>query len=239
MRLKTVSVLSLIVMSLLTFPLIVQMTTVAIEDNQAGPNVADPSVNLLVIPDDTDNDPRWGEIAALKVNVTDESGIGIVTINLSDQGWEVSEMANQSRCQQYGLCDPSVAVMFCIGNYSADSTIWVPFNFSTNASNGITSWNGTAYEPFCLPINATNVHGNANTSVCINLIVMKNGDVNENGVLNFGDVTYLANHMVDTSGYESMQDSVGEVNGDSIVNFGDVTYLANHVVGTSGYAPLK
>jgi hypothetical protein len=54
-----------------------------------------------------------------------------------------------------------------------------------------------------------------------------------------GDVTYLANHVVGTGGYESMEDSIAEVNGDSSVNFGDVTYLANHVVGTNGYGKLK
>lgn len=187
---------------------------------EAEPIVADPAAEPLVIPDDTDNDPGWGELAELMVNATDESGIATVTIDLADLGWGTKTMLN-------------------IGNYTKDTTLWLQFNYSTNATVGTTSWNGAEYMPFCLPVNATDIHGNSNTSLCISLTVMTNGDVNEDGTLNFGDVTYLANNVVGTTGYESMEDSVAEVNGDTLVNFGDVTYLANHVVGTAGYELLR
>lgn len=184
------------------------------------PIVVDPAAEPLVIPDDTDNDPGWGELAELMVNATDESRIATVTIDLGDLGWGTKTMLN-------------------IGNYTEDTTLWLQFNYSTNATTGTTSWNGVDYVPFCLPVNATDIHGNSNTSVCISLTVMTNGDVNEDGTLNFGDVTYLANNVVGTTGYESMEESVAEVNGDTLVNFGDVTYLANHVVGTTGYELLR
>jgi hypothetical protein len=58
--------------------------------------------------------------------------------------------------------------------------------------------------------------------------------------VNFADVTYLANHVVGTPGFDgSMKETLGEVNGDTSVNFADVTYLANHVVGVIGFEPLK
>jgi len=49
------------------------------------PIVTNPSSSQL-IPDDTDNDPRWGETATLKVTVTDDSSVASVTINLSAIG---------------------------------------------------------------------------------------------------------------------------------------------------------
>jgi C1A family cysteine protease len=41
------------------------------------------------IPDDTDNDPQWGEIAALNVTVTDDTEVASVTVNLSAVGGSV------------------------------------------------------------------------------------------------------------------------------------------------------
>jgi hypothetical protein len=206
--------------------------TISEEEESIPPIVTNASVDPLVIPDDTDNEPRWGELAELMVNVTDESELASVTVNLSAIGGGSKEpMGN-------GL---GVACMFNIGNYTVESTLWTVYNYSTNASEGTAGWNETleTYVPYCLPVNATDIYGNSNTSVCIELTVMKNGDVNEDGSVNFGDVTYLANHVVSTAGYESMEDGIAEVNGDTSVNFGDVTYLANHVVSTAGYEELK
>ena len=184
------------------------------------PIVTNASADPLIIPDDTDGVPLWGENTTFSVNVTDETAISTVTINLSAIGG--SPITNMSN----------------IGNYT-DGTLWCLFNHTTNASVGTSGWNGSAYVPYQLEVNATDIQGNSNTSVCIELTVMKNGDVNEDGSVNFGDVTYLANHVVSTAGYESMEDGIAEVNGDSSVNFGDVTYLANHVVSTAGYEVLK
>jgi hypothetical protein len=188
------------------------------------PIVKDPRVVPSIIPDDTDDEPLWGEVAEFSVNVSDESGIDEVTINLSSLGWTVSPMVNRS-----GL-GAGVAVMFCIGNFTVDSTTWVPFNFSSNASNGTAGWNGTAYVPYCLPINATDIHGQANTSVCIQLTVMKNGDVTSDGAVNFGDGIRLINHYFypgDTR-YSLPSDTIADVTGDIAVNFGDGIRLINH-----------
>jgi len=193
----------------------VTVTTVvsAIEDTEA-PVISNPSVEPYILPEDTDNEPLWGELSNLSAVITDESEIVSVTINLSEIGGGAAE------------------AMTRIG----DSNIW---NVSVNASVGTAGWNGSAYVPHELPVNATDEYGNSNTSVSVELMVMKNGDVNGDGIVNFVDVTYLANHLVGTPGYEDMEDNIADVNGDSIVNFVDVTYLANHLVGTLGYEELK
>ena len=205
------------------------------------PIVINPRAEPMIIPDDTDNEPLWGELAELMVNVTDESGIASVTVNLSDLGWEVSPMVNQSRCLQYGICSPSVAVLTCIGNYSADGTTWVPFNFSTNASAGTTGWNGSAYVPFCLPVNATDIYGNSNTSVCINLTVMKNGDVSGDGKVTLYDASYIANwYLGGQPGFETIIETVADVSGDGKVTLYDASYIANwYLGGQPGFEVLK
>jgi len=177
------------------------------------PVLSYPSADPPVIPDDTDNEPRWGETATLNVTVTDESSIASVTINLSAiNGSAVQPMEN------------------------IDGAIW---SVTTNASLGTAGWNGSAYVPYLLQVNALDEHGYSSTGISITLMVMKNGDVNSDGVVTFGDTTYLANHLVGTSGFERMEDTIADVNGDSFINFGDVTYLSNHLVGTSGFELLK
>jgi hypothetical protein len=184
------------------------------EDAEA-PVVTIPTAEPYAIPDDTDNEPLWGESSNLSVVVTDESTITTVTINLSAIGGSATE------------------AMTRIGS----SDVW---NVLTNASEGAVGWNGTAYVPHVLMVTATDEYDNSNTSICVDLMVINNGDVNEDGSVNFADVTYLANHVVGTPGFDgSMKETLGEVNGDTSVNFADVTYLANHVVGVIGFEPLK
>jgi len=187
-------------------------TEINVKIDNTPPVVTNANATPLIIPEDTDNDPRWGENATLNVTVNDHSSVS-VTINLSAIG------------------GPAVQPMTNI-----EGNIW---SVTTNASNGTAGWNGTAYEPYQLQVNATDLVGKSNISVSIGLMVMKNGDVNEDGSVDFADVTYLANHVVGTAGYESMEDNVADVNGDTLVNFADATYLANHVVGTAGYEELK
>ena len=58
--------------------------TEASDDNS--PVMTDPGANPPIIPDDTDNDPRWGETSQLNITVTDDDGIESVTIDLSPIG---------------------------------------------------------------------------------------------------------------------------------------------------------
>ena len=176
------------------------------------PILENPRAEPLIIPDDTDGVPLWGENTTLSVNVTDETAISTVTINLSAIGG--SPITNMSN----------------IGNYT-DGTLWCLFNHTTNASNGTAGWNGSAYVPYCLPVNATDIHGNSNTSVCINLTVMKNGDVTGDGKVMMGDGVRIVNHVfnLEDPKYSLPSDTIADVTGDDKVMMGDGVRIVNHV----------
>jgi predicted nucleic acid-binding Zn finger protein len=177
------------------------------------PLVSNPSACPPIIPDDTDNAPLWGENPTLNVTVTDGSGIVGVTINLSAIGGSaVQTMTN------------------------IDGNIW---SVTMNASDGTAGWTGTAYEPYYLQVNATDVKGKSNTSISIELMVMNNGDVSGDGVTDPWDCTYLARSLAGIPGYTMMVDEVAEVSGDSIVDPWDCTYLARYIAGIPGYDKLK
>ena len=59
--------------------------TVTVSEGTA-PVLTDPGANPTIIPDDTDNDPRWGETSQLSITVTDDGGIAGVTLDLSPIG---------------------------------------------------------------------------------------------------------------------------------------------------------
>ena len=88
-------------------------------------------------------------------------------------------------------------------------------------------------------VSAASAHASDEVTGTTIVSEIEKGDVNGDGSVSFVDVTYLANHLVGTPGYEDMEDNMADVNGDSLVNFVDVTYLANHLVGTPGYEKLK
>jgi len=198
------------------------------------PVVTNPKATPSIIPDDTDNIPlpeasdqncwdwnytgkRW-ETSQLNVSVTDESKIVSVKINLSSLGGDAEqEMVN-----------------------IPGTNIWTVI---TNASSGSASWNGTAYVPYQLQVNATDEYGNSNT-VCIELIVMKNGDVmpyNGDGKVDFmHDALYLVRHTKGVPGYENIRDNIADVTGDGKVDFmHDALYLVRHTKGVPGYEILR
>jgi hypothetical protein len=210
---------------------VVNNGTFTIQADNEPPIVTNPSADPLIIPDDTDNEPRWGELAELKVNVTDESEIASVTVNLSAIGGGSKEPMGDGT---------GVACMFNIGNYTVGSTLWTVYNYTTNASEGTSGWNETlgTYVPYCLPVNATDIYGKSNTSVCINLTVMNNGDVSSDGETDSWDCTYLARSIAGIPGY-TMVDEVADVSGDSEADSWDCTYLARHIAEIPGYDKLK
>jgi len=201
--------------------------TFTVQADDEPPIVANPSADPLVIPDDTDCEPLWGELTELRVNVTDESEIASVTVNLSAIGGGSKEPLGDG----FGL-----AVMFNVGNYT-ESTLWTVYNYTTNASEGTAGWNGTAYVPYCLPVNATDIYGHSNTSVCISLTVMNNGDVDESGAANLNDAIHLANYALGVPGHDLVPE-VADVDGISAANLNDAIYLANYALGVPAYAIL-
>jgi hypothetical protein len=98
-------------------------------------------------------------------------------------------------------------------------------------------WNGTAYEPHYLQVNATDITGKSNTSASVELLVMKNGDVDESGEVNLDDAVYLANYALLVPGYDLVP-GVADVDGNGAANLDDAVYLANHAFRVPGYETL-
>jgi hypothetical protein len=63
------------------------------------------------------------------------------------------------------------------------------------------------------------------------------GDMNGDGMLNVGDVMYLAKYLVGDPAFGVLY-ADGDVNSDGIVNVGDVMYLAKYLVGDPVFSPL-
>jgi hypothetical protein len=194
--------------------------TFTVQADAKPPIVENPIANPVVIPDDTDNEPTWGEVTELVVNVSDDSAIDNVTVNLAALGKD------------------SMVYMSNIGNYTEASTLWLIFNLSTNASSGTANWNGAEYLPYCLIVNATDIYGHSNTSVCIPLTVMKNGDVDENGGVNLDDGIYLVNYALMVPGYDLIQELADLDENHGSPNLDDGIYLVNHALMVPGFSIL-
>jgi hypothetical protein len=188
-------------------------TIVMILTENTPPVVTYPSADPYIIPEDTDNEPLWGELANLRVTVTDESAISSVIIDLSAVGGDAT------------------AAMSRIGG----SEVW---NISTNASVGTAGWNGSAYVPHALQVNATDEHGNVNISVFISVQVMKNGDVDGDGSVTYSDSMYLYKWVAGKPGFETIYETIAEVDGDGSVTYSDSMYLYKWVAGNSGFEVL-
>ena len=194
--------------------------TFTVQSDVEPPIVENPRADPVVIPDDTDNEPTWGEVTELVVNVSDDSAIDSVTVNLAALGKD------------------SVVYMSNIGNYTEASTLWLIFNVSTNASSGTANWDGSEYLPYCLVVNATDIYGQSNTSVCILLTVMKNGDVDENGGVNLDDGIYLVNYALMVPGHDLIQELADLDEAHGPPNLDDGIYLVNHALMVPGYSVL-
>jgi|GEM_PF-2912425 len=166
-------------------------------------NTTPPSVTNATasheIPDDTDNQPRWGETAQLNVTVVDDTANVNVTVNLSRIGGSSAQPMENIE-----------------GNI---------YSTTTNASAG------TPPGLYSLTVNATNIYGNSNTSVTIQLRVMRNGDCTGNNIVNIGDALRLANNVSYPWNplYALSSPYVCEVTGNGIINIGDALRLANNV----------
>ncbi|MCK4459271.1 MAG: hypothetical protein KAU52_06070, partial [Methanosarcinales archaeon] len=95
------------------------------------------------------------------------------------------------------------------------------------------------YLPHNLTVHAVDTFGNVNTSISIPLIIMKNGDVSENGEVTLYDAMYLARHTLGKPGFETMNENIGEVSGNGAVTIYDAMYLAKHVMAESGFGVLR
>ena len=176
------------------------------------PGVTNPTANPPSIPEDTDSEPRWGETSQLNVTVTDDCGVASVSINLSSLGGSPDQ--------------PMTRI--------PGTDIWT---VTVNASVGTAIYNGS-YLPHNLTVYATDIFGNVNASVSIQLTVILNGDVSENGNVTLYDAMYLGKHVLDKPGFETMNEGIGEVSGNNEVTLYDAMYLSKHVLGESGFEIL-
>jgi len=108
----------------------------------------------------------------------------------------------------------------------------VMMNIGENVYSAVT--NASASTPpklYNLTVNATDTNGNSNTSVRIQLKVMKNGDCTGNNILNIGDALRLANNVSypGIPAYALISPYVCEVTGNGVINIGDALRLANNV----------
>ncbi len=107
------------------------------------------------------------------------------------------------------------------------------YSTTTNASAG------TPPKLYNLTVSAADIYGNSNTSVRIQLRVMKNGDTTGNDKVNIGDALRLANNVSypGNPAYYLSSPYVAEVTGDGKINIGDALRLANNVSypGNSAY----
>ena len=174
--------------------------------------MTNPSANPTSIPEDTDFYPRWGETSQLNISVTDESGVESVVINLSSIG---------------GLSDqPMMRIQ--------DTDTWT---VDVNASVGSAMFN-SSYLTHYLVVCAIDEFGNMNTSVSIPLTVMLNGDISSNGEVTLYDAMYLANHILNKPGFETMNDLVADISGNGVITFYDSMYLSKHVLAEFGFEVL-
>ncbi len=82
----------------------------------------------------------------------------------------------------------------------------------------------------------TDAHG-SNTTVSILLVVVENGDMNEDNRVVLYDAVYTARHVLGMEGYP-MTGSVGMVSGGDTLSLHDAMYLAKHVLAIPGFEQL-
>ncbi|MEA3281424.1 MAG: cohesin domain-containing protein [Euryarchaeota archaeon] len=177
------------------------------------PSVINQVASPESIPEDTDFDPRWGETSRLNATVIDESEVVNVTINLTTLG---------------GLPDQPMTHVPGTDVWTATTDVPVRTAICHNES----------YLPHNLTVCATDVFGNVNTSVSVQLKVILNGDVSENCEVALYDSMYLGKHLFEKPGFEVMGAGIGEVSGNGQVTLYDAMYLAKYVMGESGFEML-
>jgi hypothetical protein len=93
---------------------------------------------------------------------------------------------------------------------------------------------GTLADTYYLQVNASDVFGNCNTSVCIGLTVEAayvKGDFNRNGVIDIGDVAKIANLQLGNIPTTQDDLNIGDFNSNDVIDIGDVAKLANYQLG--------
>ncbi len=90
---------------------------------------------------------------------------------------------------------------------------------------------GTPPKLYNLTVNATDIFGNSNTGVKIQMRVVRNGDTTGDGAVNIGDALRLANNVSYPGNPRYVLSSIyaADLTGDGTINIGDALRLANNV----------
>ncbi len=185
---------------------------ISVNVENAPPVVTDEQATPNVIPDDTDDNPLWGETTNLTATVTDVSGVASVRIDLSQIGGSATQ------------------AMTNIGG-----NLW---SVETNASAGTTP--GTYLLP--VNATDTYGNSNTTEKISLRVQKNGDVQPYDgNGVVDFmGDAIYLVRHTRNVPGYENIRDNIADVTGDGVVDFmGDAIYLVRHTRNVGGYEILK
>ena len=159
------------------------------------PVVTDPSASQP-IPDDTDNDPRWGETAQLNVTVIDDRGVASVTIDLLPIGgssaqpmtkivgdiWSV--ITNASAGTAPGTYDLQVTATDIYGN----SNVLVSIPLTVMQNGDVTGNDATNIADAMLLMNYVSYQGWSIESEFV-------ADVTGDGTVNIADAMLLANYV--------------------------------------------
>ncbi|WP_164913617.1 dockerin type I repeat-containing protein [Methanoculleus taiwanensis] len=171
-----------------------------------------PSGATPVIPTDTDGVAGHGEAALLAVTVTGSGSVQSAMVDLSS----ISRSSTTALLQGGGNA------------WSVNATSAVPSAFE----------NGT-YRPFSFTVHVTDTNGYPARSVSLPLIVVKNGDANENNRVTLYDAVYIARHYLGSAGFASMHENVGDVTDNGAADLADAMYLAKHILGIPGFEVLR
>ena len=94
---------------------------------------------------------------------------------------------------------------------------------------------GTPPRTYGLQVCATDIHGYTNMSESVELVVMRNGDVNGDGDVKLDDAKLLGNCVTHPDRQILSSEFVADVTGDGVVDIADAMLLANHVVRPDRY----
>ena len=70
-------------------------------------------------------------------------------------------------------------------------------------------------------------------------ILLLNGDVNGDGVVDLHDALYLAKHVLGITGFEVIIVEAADVNDDKVIDIADAMYLTKYVLGIAGFEELR
>jgi len=187
------------------------VSEINVEIDTTPPTVTDEQATPNVIPNDTDDNPLWGETTNLTATVTDVSGVASVRIDLSQIGGSATQAMTNIGGNLWSV-ETNASAGTAPANYVLVMTVTDTYgNSRTNNINLRVQKNGDV-QPY-----------------------------DGNGVVDFmGDAIYLVRHTRNVPGYENIRDNIADVTGDGVVDFmGDAIYLVRHTRNVGGYEILK